>query len=199
MADNPSEKWPGERYEMGIPPGYLHALGMVTFAYNQLEVILGIVLESCLTEPDRLRAQIVDKLNNRERVDLLTEIATNFLTNRQIADHLLFGLKCFNICNENRNVLMHAVHREQDSEHASLEKRASGGPLRKIVFDLPLTDFRRVAEETIETSYFLMSNVQHRYHGETLNDKFPLPGKLTLRPPAQAQKDARPPPESSRA
>jgi hypothetical protein len=130
-------------------------------------------------------------------------------------------LLCYDICTENRNILMHAVQYsfpkpETQVTHIRLRKRASQDPNRQVRFEFPITDLRLIADQMHENSLYgwdlwqwLMARALHRSWIEQgragmpapgpLPDKPPKPRKLTPYQPPAAGKGAPPPPQPSGA
>jgi hypothetical protein len=75
----------------------------------------------------------------------------------EVSGRLLDAMRYFNICADNRNVVMHSVNEISDtlSPMIRLVKKASRDPKKTNCYDLTLEDLRRVADEAAATFLFL--------------------------------------------
>ena len=86
--------------------------------------------------------------NNRDRVEMLKAIVTKNEHDHDIRDCVLWALQCFDICTNNRNVLVHARSEHQyRSSTMRLSKKHRTDPNRTSHYPLKLNDLREVADD----------------------------------------------------
>jgi hypothetical protein len=214
----PDPEWPPEQYRLA-PNDYLAALGQVTFVYNMLESMMSNIFQKCSPVADIFAKSLFHKLNNRDRVDLLSAFINENENDKDVLDALLYCILCYDICTENRNILMHSIYFNPNPEMTRLVKRASGDASREIHFDVPLSDLRMIADQTVEVFRYainLFGFVSRREFiaalpptdpvsgypkigPNPLPEKPPKPHKLTPYQPQAAQPSGAPQPGSSGA
>jgi hypothetical protein len=151
------------------------------------------------------------RMNNRNRVDLLRAIVEASPRQKEAKDVISHALYCYDICTDNRNILMHAVSESEDQTGIlKLSKRAKKDSARLVNYDVPLSDLKRVADECFDTLMFaarlslsLMDQDRVAWGSLTdrkprpLPDKLPPPRKLTPSQPATVDASEPPQHESS--
>lgn len=191
MIDN-SDNWP-PHYNIG-QPNHIHALGMASAMYNQMELSLQLLLTAYSGLGNDTTQWLASNLSNNLRLELLKRCAEDREKNSATKDAILHFARCFDICAENRNFLMHSMVKTPTNEEIlSLAKASRNNPKKFNEIDLELDDIRRVADEIASISsyggqlyaYFLFTNFdqshipQHiREFASTLPGKPPLPDKL---------------------
>jgi hypothetical protein len=205
--------WPREEYRLA-PNDYLAALGQLTFIYNMLESMMRNIFEQCAPLQQDFAAALFHKLNNRERIDLLTAFVNQNENDPAVRSAVLSCINHYEICTENRNILMHSIYfnpSHKGLEMAFLVKRAANDPRREVHYDVPLPDLQKMADETVETFRFALNLYGFlgrrdwiRKHPappkrlpNALPDTPPKPHRLTPYQPPIAPKGAPSPPQSS--
>lgn len=198
--------WPQYGAQFGTV-AHLHALGQITLMYNYVEMVAGSLFNQCMPTEAEFTDALFHKLNNRDRVDLFSAVIASAEKDAAAREALLHYLLCYNICTENRNILMHALHYSHGHlEHATpimLTKKASQDPRRELHFEFPLADLRLIADQMYEN--FQYGNELWRwlvsrdgYRGWMRDEKVATrgPGPLPYRPqkprkltPSQHPKD----------
>jgi hypothetical protein len=184
--------WPIRRSRLATV-AQLHALGQITLAYNYCEETAGLLFARCMTTDQQFSTKLFHKLNNRTRIDLLTAIISQNEKNEAVKSALFQFLVAYDICTDNRNILMHAILEDAGADLLKLSKRASNDPAREIHFSVPLTELRQLAQEISDTFVFglkLEVWMTHRIRGDAsdaLPEIPPKPRKLTPSPPAEDQ------------
>jgi hypothetical protein len=140
------EGWPNS-FNRVANAAQIHALGQVTLVYNYLEEAVGRVFIEAMPTNQAFSEQLYHKLNNRDRIDLLTAVTQASDRDADVKEAILHLLNCHDICSENRNILMHAIIDSVDADIVTAFKKASRDPTREIQFRLPLADLRLVADE----------------------------------------------------
>ena len=141
----------------GIPLEHAHALGIFTAYFNFLEAQPDSLLACYLDMPANARHLLYYRMTNRERTDLVLEIAEAREKRPEVLDCIRHGLKCFDICVENRNILVHAQHEASElaQEGFQARKRSADNPSRIVHFDLPLSRLRKAVDDMAQVSVFL--------------------------------------------
>lgn len=148
------DPWPGDEYRM-IPDEYAHALGVLINYHNNAQSALELLLDVLLKNAEGVRNVINHHLNNSVRLDLLRELAKEQSSGE--AEHILHAVKCFDVCTENRNILMHAMIREPMAPHEgyTARKKHSAKPGVEVSFDLPIETLGKAAENTAAAHSFI--------------------------------------------
>ncbi len=108
MASSENE-WPAPEHQLA-PNDYLAALGQATFVYNMLESMMSNVFVCCAPLKAEDAKALFHKINNRDRVDLLSNFVAHNENNAQVKNIILHCIDYYDICTENRNILMHAIY-----------------------------------------------------------------------------------------
>ena len=199
--ENPKSDWTdwpaNPKHKIGMPE-HVHAFGQIALLYNYLEDFMCSLFQLYLPIKNSASFLLYYKLNNRERLDLLSDLVRANEKDPTILDSVLFSITCYDICTDNRNILLHSTHGETDPVSMSVKfsKRASSNPLRELNFDIDLTLLRRVADETGETAdfvsnlWFFLQRPPHLVAGgdtlTSLPEKPQKPHKLTPSQPGVA-------------
>ena len=86
--------------------------------------------------------------NNNMRQELLKRCLTEREPNEIIRDHVLHFIKCFGICAENRNFLMHSMAGKVSADDVlNFAKGTKNDPTKVNALNLKVDDVRRVAGE----------------------------------------------------
>lgn len=208
-------RWPPEMYELA-PNDYLAAFGQATLLYNMLESVMSHLFVVTAPLPDEYALRLFHNLNNRDRIDLLSAFVRKNEIDPIVADALLHCILCYDICTENRNILMHSTYFEmypsdtKTTAPTRLVKRASKDPKRELHFDVPLAELRYIADKIAEIFvyarelYGFTFRRKHRaflgaepLQSSALPDKPPKPRILIPYQPGAVRKGVPPPPPPS--
>ena len=140
----PVEEWPTALHRLASND-YLLAFGQMTLAYNLLESEIHELFTLCAPLDYTFSANLAHRSNNRELIDLFTALVRRNEKEPTLREALLHCLKCYDICTENRNILMHV---EIDVEEFKFRKRASKDASRPVQYEVPIPKLRLVAEQT---------------------------------------------------
>jgi len=180
-----NDHWPSEKYELA-PPNYLVALGQATFVYNMLVSIMSQLFVRVAPLESEYALRLFHSLNNRERVDLFSGFVHKNEKDQIVADALLYCILCYNICTENRNILMHSTYFEINDGETRLVKRASNDPKREIHFDIPLLELRNVADQIADIFIYareIYGVIFHRDRLAQISPGIPESSALPEKPP----------------
>jgi hypothetical protein len=149
--------WPPREHNVGSV-AHVHAFGQMALTSAMLEELICMLLIQRLPMfPDDATSR-VHGLNNRERVEWLRAIISAKEPDATVADLFLHAIRCFDICTENRNMLVHALYEGTDwiAWAIKLSKRVRNNPLRQIKFQVPIEQLRKMAEDMGETVNFML-------------------------------------------
>lgn len=176
----------------------MHALGVVAAAYNQLEFYLWCFFRIYVGISSEMTSHLFVTLTNNSRVDLITKSLELMERDPVCVEQVSYFLKCFNLCAESRNFLMHATVDTNDSDTMlTLTKASRNNPTTRNQANLTLDEIRGVADDCYNVVMFghelyLWKAVQAAggsvsYAGTTytqpLPDKPALPRRLNLSRP----------------
>ena len=146
MTDHDNiDGWPAQTARVATV-AQLHALGQISLLYNYLEDACGFIFGEYMPTDRTFSESLFHRLNNGERVDLLSAVISKSEKEQEVLDRALYFLLCYDICTQNRNILAHARKRDTDANIIELTKRASRNASREIHFTLPLAELRLVAD-----------------------------------------------------
>jgi hypothetical protein len=100
-----STSWPP--HEMA-PPEYLRALGSIVSNFNGLEIAFLYLFHLYVELPEEAVAYIFHKLDNTARLDIFKRCVDGSGEPKKIISSLHHFVRCFGVCAENRNILMHS-------------------------------------------------------------------------------------------
>jgi len=129
---------------------HVHAFGMIALSAAMMEEALTLLLAQLLRMDRTIAIPLIHKLSIRERSDLLRQLTMAHKTgDARLTDYLLYAMECFEICNENRNILIHALYEVVDRTTATMRvsKRSKNNPLNEFKLELPLPMLRQTADE----------------------------------------------------
>ncbi|QIG95480.1 MULTISPECIES: hypothetical protein [unclassified Bradyrhizobium] len=153
MTD-PDGNWPTS-FNRIASSAQLEALGQITLMFNYLEEGIGTIFKAVMPTDTDFSNRLYHKLNNRDRIDLLSAIAKTTCRDG-VQEEIIYLLNCYEICTENRNILQHAILESADEDIISLSKKATRDPNRQNEFRIPLTELRGVADDMAELFVYTM-------------------------------------------
>jgi hypothetical protein len=196
MPDD-SDNWPAPRYDIGQPK-HIHALGVAAVMYNQLEFSLFCLLMDYTGMSSETTQWLFANTNNNLRLELLKRSAPEKEYDAATLKHVLHFADCFDICAENRNILMHSmVQRADDDAVLNFAKSSRNNPTKVNRLHLRLGDIRRVADEIASSctygmrlhTFFIFRHAKRSDASKipqdvltwlsTLPDTLPLPNRLS--------------------
>ena len=154
MSDNPLPDWPMAEY-FHATPAHLHAFGAITLDYNEIERAFGSLFKSLTPLDGNIGEAIYSRLTNKERADVMRLVTLRYAADQDLADAINHAILCFNICTENRNILMHLVHDRIDEQlniHASKKSSAH----KDAFYEISLTKVRQIAEDMHATLTYVV-------------------------------------------
>jgi hypothetical protein len=146
--------WPQPGHRLA-PTDHVHAFGQITLAYNLLQSAMEWMFVFSMPFERDYSKRLFHHLNNRDRIDLLTAHVTK--NEKDYLDQILYCILCYDICTENRNILMHVTIHEvdiRDPDTFRLTKSASNDPLKQLDFRVTLSDLRSLADETMGVWFY---------------------------------------------
>lgn len=149
MSDWPKDEWsdPGAR-------DYLEALGILSLRYDRLQLALIRLIERYLASvPEAILNQILFPLNNSQRWNLLSRIASDMEQSDEISDLITHFLKGFSICAENRNIALHAGGHLGET-HLHFIKHRKDAPFDHGVYSISLNGLRAICDSMSEITDF---------------------------------------------
>ncbi len=109
MTDpNASDGWPPFGSQLASVP-FVHAFGQTSLAYNLLEDMMGMIFTSSMPTKTAFSEGLFQKLNNRDRMNFLKAVIDHNEKHEPAKSAFLYLITCFDICTENRNILMHVI------------------------------------------------------------------------------------------
>jgi hypothetical protein len=200
-----SVEWPSQKNSL-TDGEHLKAIGQFALLFNFTEDILRDLFQGTFHSKYEYSEYLFDKLGNRDRVDMLRAIILFDEKDSEVSDRLLTVLRYFNICCDNRNIVLHAVTAFDGgaaSNALHLVKRARNNPAQINYYDLSLEEIRRVADDTAATFLFMTAMWSWLFDREAGCPASPLPGippqpcRLSPSPPAAANASETPQPQPS--
>ncbi len=150
-----ADQWPSEE-DRAASDEYLIAFGQITLLYNFLQSLMEMLFQTCAPLEPEYAQLLFHQLNNRERIDLFSAFIRANEKDDKAEEALHACILHYDICTENRNILMHVMSDgfSEATGHARFRKRASQNPIREIEFHMPIADLRLVADQIAQTARF---------------------------------------------
>jgi hypothetical protein len=192
-----------------IEPERLHAIGVVTYAWNSCQALLFIFFATLTGLPGRVTRAIIHEMSDAALIARLRDILATggFRNDPELNAAILYALEMFDINRVNRNQLTHFM--PSGKRDGKIEFWRNKGPeLLRQAFPSNIDDIRRVAEDILTLRNYA-NNVsalaiakQLHAHGAQIAGPLPLPDKPPLQKPlwrsqGQNHKGPKPPPGSS--
>ena len=196
------DDWPSDSNKIS-DASHVHAIGQFALMYNALEEMFGFVWQCCFPANGDYSESLFHNLNNRQRVDMLAALSRFGEKDKGAQEFILYALRCFDICTDNRNTMLHAIKEHSSTaDSLRLSKRAKNNPARTAYYELPLATLRRVADETAATlnlwvDLFLWLEERRVGQNRPLPDRPPQPYRLSPSPQIATDADAPHPPQPS--
>jgi hypothetical protein len=125
----------------------VHAFGHATLIYNWLEEVAGRIFVYYLPTDTEFSESLFHKMGNPDRMLLLARLIEQQERDSGAIDALNHFRVCYDICTENRNILMHSsVESRTSLDLLPLSKRSKNMQVGKVFFQLSLTDIRAAAD-----------------------------------------------------
>jgi hypothetical protein len=149
------DQWPTEEHRVASDD-YLIGFGQITLLYNHLQDLMERIFRECAPLERDYAQSLFHRINNRERTDLLSAFVQANEKDENARNALKHYVLHFDICTENRNILMHVISDglSEVTKVARFTKRASQNPARQIEFHVSIDDLRLVADQMAETLLF---------------------------------------------
>jgi hypothetical protein len=138
--------WPSRLTRMASV-AEVHAFGQVTLIFNYLEETVGKIFVHFLPAEISFSEALFHKMSNPDRMLLLLELIKGNERDPEVKTALEHLLWCYDVCNENRNILMHAsVESRSSPDFLPMSKRSKNAKVGRIFFHLSLPDLRATAD-----------------------------------------------------
>ena len=166
---------------------HAHALGRFALAFNLLEMMLSLFFRHYLAESEKLSNHLFGSLNNRQRVDII-KICANETGKRSEIELVEYALKCFDLCSENRNLLLHATPFIQENDGNLIVGKRSDqekGFIKSYAFDVDTIrcaalDTYCVYQFVLSVTRYLEQPISSGNELSVLPERPPQPRKLSL-------------------
>jgi hypothetical protein len=186
--------WPSPGHRIASV-AHVHAFGMIALTSAMMEESLSLLLAHFLRIKIDVAIPLIHKCTNGTRLELLRNLATPEQSgSSSTAEMITFAINCYEICNENRNILVHALHEGTDriTSVMKLSKRTNKNPINAFEIELSLPELRQCAEEMANTVNYMLDlyAVLTRAHSNTLIRRPARPHKLLQNlPPSTRRTD----------
>jgi hypothetical protein len=191
MPGQPFQDW---KTTTALPASatHVHALGAITLLYNDLEYTMSLLLDQYLGAGQEIAEPIFVRLTNHQRIAIIAGLANKLEKDKAALDAVLYALKCFSVCAENRNTLMHLIHDWSEAAKTDLfARKRSSDKSHEMFYLLSEQQLRKVADEMLATRQYvrgldsyLYKQLLNRKGGRPTNYlKLAGPDSLPKRPP----------------
>jgi hypothetical protein len=172
---------PTAEWDAAFPADYAHAVGVFALRYNALEHAVFAIF--CKYAPGNYEAQarLYAALHNKQRRDLISDL-TRTEDSIAASDAVAHAMECFNVCSENRNILLHAapVPHLHGSEKFVMFKASTNKPQNITLYEFTVEQVRGAADSVLATEIYIWGIVEywHRFANTLLLTSPPsLPDK----------------------
>jgi hypothetical protein len=147
-------KWSGDYFGPGLR-SHLHALGVITLNYNSLEsTFYSLFCEYLGVSPST--AVLFSQFKNNFRLDTFKVVVSQYEKDPVVVDAVGYFAGCFNICADNRNILMHSAFDlvEKGDTILKLLKSARNDPHKYTNLPFDVETLRQTADEIWAVDYY---------------------------------------------
>ncbi len=137
----------------------IHVVGQITLLWSRTEIHLERIIWAYTDAEARIGRAITGILGNVSKSDLLLALAGELEGEEEILDHLNHLVECYNICRENRNIVIHSAIVEDDDGETMLIKGTRTG--RFNTFEGAIEILRDVSEEVGATYHYCKALEEH--------------------------------------
>lgn len=203
-----TEEWDADLASIGSRD-HLHAVGAFALYYNAAEMSLFGFFQRYAPGAPNVQAHLFGTMNNRQRIDFIKLMATD-REGVEEASAIHHAASLFDICAENRNLVLHAIPGWEEEDGTLTFLKASAGKHGHLaVYAFTVDEIRAAARATAATEEYCMDLMRavkardgHNIFGPggppELPPRPPLPRKLSLSRRSEALRVNTPPPQSGR-
>jgi hypothetical protein len=211
MTDPSSTDWPDRSYHIG-QRDHLHALGVITASFNELESALAALFFTYLKLEEPASHKIFALLNNYQRIDLLRDGVAAFENDPTVKELVLHFIVGFETLANSRNFLTHSHTILKSPDHLTFGKSSKRQPDVWTFAHMGIQNLRQVADDIHAFGIFgqalktwvwardfdgeIMSFPNRTFHKPPWPEKPPLPAELKS-VPLGALESPKNPPQSS--
>jgi len=139
-----------------LPRDHAHAVGVFALYYNRLEFVVNGLFQKYAPGGPEARGFLFAALHNHQRREFIRLVASA-TENREDAEDVNYAMRCFDICSENRNLVLHAAPLiEENIEALTLWKTRRQEPHMLTGYDFSLEDIRGAAKGADETESYIL-------------------------------------------
>jgi hypothetical protein len=142
MSDNTKLDWP--RYNVG-PRECMFVLGVIGVNYAHLEFALAAMFATVTGMGMDTVGPLLPKIRNNVRLDLMRERLPGHRWPEEVIEHVRHFINGFNVCADNRNLLMHSNIFTLSTDEIILFKNSNSG--KGITCNPTLAELRQVADD----------------------------------------------------
>jgi hypothetical protein len=189
-------EWSGDVYGKNRTD-QMHALGVVAANFNGLEFSFLCIFSHYFDFSDR-SGVLFQNFKNNFRVDTLRAIIESYEKQPLASMHVEHFLLGFEICADNRNLLMHSeIELAPESSELRMSKGTKSDPFTRMFAQFDLPTLRKVADDIMnfeeyghEITIYLDESLRKQMKAEKTHvhiaslQKPPLPDRLSLQNPA---------------
>lgn len=166
-----------------FPHDLAHAVGVFALYYNRLELAVFAFFQRYAPGGSEAQSFLFDALHNQQRREFIRAIASAN-DDPEDADDVHYAMRCFDICSDNRNLLMHAAPLLEDGVDAlTMWKRRSAEPHTMSIYDFTLKDIRGAALSTDAAESYVLDLIRYLKAKDSFNALRDHPPGRPQRPP----------------
>lgn len=144
-----------------FPRDHAHAVGVLALYYNRLELGVFAFFQRYAPGGNEAQSVLFQSLHNQQRRDFIRAIAAARETPEDAAD-VSYAMRCFDICSENRNLIMHAAPMlDEGGDALTLWKLRREEPHMMTAYDFTLEDIRGAAVAADQTELYVLALMRY--------------------------------------
>jgi hypothetical protein len=190
-----------DTWKSEFPHDYAHAVGVFALSYNALEMAVYGFFQRYAPGAVEAQSFLYAALHNQARRQFVISVSPH-RDSIAASGAVLHAMKCFDVCSENRNLLLHATpfmfDEADSSEPFTMGKIRKDTPHLIALYDFSLADVRGAADGASAVEAYVLGLLRYSQDWDAMNaltSEFPelppqppLPRKLSLsrRPTAPA-------------
>lgn len=155
-----NDVWPAPAWYPG-PHDHIYAIGVMTLGWNGTEQMMRRILAHYMSLPDSRIAEIYESIGNMTATDILTAYVEAVESEPPVRSGMVSAIRSFNICRENRNVLVHAESRMQINEDIFQVAKKANRKSHENYYNLDLATLRHICEDINNLENWLVAALNY--------------------------------------
>lgn len=164
-----------------FPRDHAHAVGVLALYYTRLEMSIFAFFQLYAPGSPEAQSYLFSSLTNAQRRGFIRAIAAANEP-EEVAEAISYAMLCFDICSENRNLLMHSAPAWSQVGELVMGKIRPTEPHMMTMYNFSLADLRAAANSVDEVELYCLDLNRYLRNAQKFNALSDLPPELPRRP-----------------